>query len=75
MVFKERRFKLVKCYCPPHPPTKRRLTSSLRAEEYGNDARASSNGSLMPIPQFYGQRDQCIAHYLNNGWKTVLGVS
>ena len=65
----------VRCYCPPHPRSEFRLSSSLKAEEYGNDSRASSNGGLMPIPQFYGQRDFCISHYINNGWETVLNVS
>lgn len=64
----------VKCYCPPHPIEKPRWTSSLRAEEYGNDSKASSNGSLMPIPDFYKQRDECISHYVDNGWDTVRGV-
>jgi GT2 family glycosyltransferase len=65
----------VSCYCPPHPPDQPALHSSLKAEEYGNDTKASSNGSLMSVPQFYAQRDECISHGINNGWKTVRGVS
>jgi len=64
----------VQCYCPPHPVDKPELHSSLKPEQYGNDAKASSNGGLMSIPQFYEQRDQCIAHGIANGWETVLGV-
>lgn len=64
----------VRSYCPPHSVDKPRYTSSLRAEEYGNDDKASSNGSLMPIPEFYKQRDDCISHYIDLGWKTVRGI-
>jgi len=64
----------VNCYCPPHPAENTRLHSSLKPEEYGNDSKASSNGSLMPIQDFYQQRDMCISHGINNGWETVLGL-
>ena len=64
----------IDCYCPPHPEHDSRLHSSLKPEEYGNDSKASSNGSLMPIEEFYSQRDDCIAHAINGGWQTVLGI-
>jgi len=64
----------VNSYCPPHPAENPRLHSSLKPEEYGNDSKASSNGSLMPIPEFYAQRDACISHGIDNGWITVIGV-
>lgn len=64
----------VNTYCPPHPEEQPRLHSSLKPEEYGNDTKASSNGSLMPIPEFYAQRDACISHGIDNGWITVIGV-
>ena len=64
----------VNTYCPPHPAEDPRMHSSTKPEEYGNDSKASSNGSLMPIYDFYVQRDQCIGHAITNGWETVLGV-
>jgi len=64
----------VKSYCPPHPVGDPDLHSSRKPERYGNDNRASSNGSLMSIPEFYHQRDFCISHAVDNGWETVLGV-
>ena len=65
----------VKTYCPPHPAQNKRMFSSLKPEEYGNDNKASSNGSLKSIPDFYRERDECISHAINNGWKTVLNIS
>lgn len=64
----------VNTYCPPHPSDNLRMHSSLKAVEYGNDNKASSNGSLMPIADFYNQRDMCISHGISNGWNTVLGI-
>lgn len=64
----------VKTYCPPHPKDDPRLHSSLKAELYGNDNKASSNGSIKPIPEFYLERDLCVSHSINNGWKTVLNI-
>jgi hypothetical protein len=64
----------VNTYCPPHPEEQPRLHSSLKPEEYGNDSKASSNGSLMPIPEFYAQRDACISHGIDNGWITVIEI-
>lgn len=61
----------VKTYVPPHPKDKPELNSSLKAWEYGNDSKASSNGSLMPVPLFYMQRQDCVLHCLRNGWKLV----
>jgi len=61
----------VKTYCPPHPPNDPAMWSSIKPEEYGNDNKASSNGSLKSIPQFYAERDQCISHGIDNGWETV----
>jgi hypothetical protein len=64
----------VNTYCPPHPKENLRIHSSLKPVEYGNDNKASSNGSLMPIPEFYKQRDDCIKHGIENGWNTVLNI-
>lgn len=61
----------VRTYCPPHPASDLRLHSSLKPVEYGNDNKASSNGSLKSIPQFYKERDECVAHYIKNGWRLV----
>lgn len=49
-------------------------TSSTKAWKYGSDNKASSNGSLMSIPEFYKQRDECIQHAIRNGWKTKEGI-
>jgi hypothetical protein len=64
----------VKTYCPPHPADNPRMHSSLKPEEYGNDQKASSNGSLKSIPQFYAERDACISHSIDNGWNTLLQI-
>jgi glycosyltransferase involved in cell wall biosynthesis len=64
----------IRTYCPPHPSNNLRLHSSLKAMEYGNDNKASSNGSIKPIQQFYSERDYCVSYSIDNGWKTVLGV-
>lgn len=57
-----------KTICPPHPINDKSLWSSLKAWDYGNDSKASSNGSLMPVQEFYTQRDNLLAYYLNNGY-------
>lgn len=53
------------------PQQNMETTSSLKAWEYGNDNKASSNGSLMTIPEFYKQRDECVQHAIRNGWKII----
>jgi hypothetical protein len=65
----------IKSYCPPHDPSDQDSWSSLKAWEYGNDTKASSNGSLMGIPEFYKERDDIIDHYLRNGYTPVLARS
>ena len=62
----------IKTFCPPHDPDDQSMWSSLKAWEYGNDSKASSNGSLKSIPQFYKERDDIINHYLEKGYKPVL---
>mgnify|MGYP003644413277 CR=1 FL=1 len=57
-----------KTYCPPHPLDNKDLWSSLKAWEYGADKKASSNGSFMPIEDFYKQRDTIIRKAIDNGW-------
>ena len=61
----------VESVCPPHPKDKPEMWSSLKAWEYGNDDKASSNGSLKPIPQFYKERDELISHYRHWGYIPV----
>lgn len=61
-------------YCPPHPKNDPDRWGSLKGWEFGNDSKASSNGSLMDIPEFYKQRDFCIMYGVQNGWKTVRGI-
>lgn len=58
----------IKTICPPHPINDKTMWSSLKAWEYGNDNKASSNGSLLSIPLFYKQRDDIIDHYLKSGY-------
>lgn len=62
----------IKTYTPPHPADDKTLWSSLKAWEYGNDQKASSNGSLMPVMLFYDQRDKVMKHYFDKGYKPVL---
>tara|TARA_Y100000034_G_scaffold48166_1_gene59427 strand:+ start:347 stop:1144 length:798 start_codon:yes stop_codon:yes gene_type:complete len=62
----------IRTYCPPH--YNKELSSSLKPWEYGNDKKASSNGSLIDIPTFYHQRDEIIEHFLDQGWKTVNDI-
>lgn len=64
----------IQTFCPPHPTNDRTLWSSLSAVEKGNDNKASSNGSLMPVNDFYKQRDDCVGYALKNGWKTVKNI-
>lgn len=60
----------VKTYCPAHPRGDQSLSSSIKAA-YGNDAKASSNGSLKPIQRHYSERNACVQHCVNNGWRLV----
>jgi hypothetical protein len=62
----------IKTFCPPHDPEDQSMWSSLKAWEYGNDSKASSNGSLKAIPQFYKERDDIISYYMQQGYKPVL---
>ena len=61
----------VRTYCPPHPADNPRMQSSLKGAKYGNDKKASSNGSLKSIPQHYTERNQCVSYSIDNGWETV----
>lgn len=65
----------IRTFVPPHPAGCPSLHSSIKGWNYGTDNKASSNGSLMPIPQFYQQRDECIKHGLDNGWRTVNDIN
>ena len=60
----------VRSYCPPHPESDPEMTSSKKAE-YGNDSKASSNGSIKPIHIHYGERDYCVQLFRKNGWRLV----
>lgn len=62
----------VKTICPPHPENNKNMWSSLKAWDYGNDKKASSNGSLMSIPEFYSQRDIILQYYMTRGYTPVL---
>lgn len=62
----------VKSFCPPHPEGEKNLWSSLKPWEYGNDKKASSNGSLMPVSDFYLERDRFIENSINTGSKFIL---
>jgi len=62
-------------YCPPHPEEDIEMHSSLKAWEYGNDTKASSNGSLLPVKDFYSERNRCIKIALDDGWKTVNKIT
>jgi len=70
-----KRYGGIKTFVPPHPKEMPELHSSVKGWDYGTDNKASSNGSLMPIPQFYEQRDECIKHGLDNGWETVNDIT
>jgi len=65
----------VNTYCPPHPAGDTELHSSLNPWVYGNDSKASSNGSLMPFEVFYGERNRCIKLALDDGWQTVNRIA
>lgn len=72
--YNAQKYKKIETYCPPHPIENKRLWSSLTPYEKGNDNKASSNGSLMPIGEFYNQRDLCVSYAVEGGWNTVRGV-
>lgn len=59
------------CYCPPHPADNPRMHSSLKANEYGGDMKASSMGRFTPVPVFYAQRTVLVQTAIKNGWKTI----
>lgn len=72
--FNAQKYANIETYCPPHPIENKRLWSSLSPIEKGNDNKASSNGSIMPVNEFYLQRDNCVGYAIDNGWITVRGV-
>lgn len=63
-----------KTICPRHPLNDKDYWSSLKPWEYGNDSKASSNGSLMPVSEFFIQRNQIILECLSRGWKTINNI-
>lgn len=72
--FQAQKYAKVNTFVPPHPEDCKEMWGSTKGWEYGNDEKASSNGSLKDIPQFYMERDHCIMYGLQNGWKTVNGI-
>lgn len=72
--FNAQKYAGIETFCPPHNPSNLRMWSSLTPYEKGNDDKASSNGSLMPISDFYYQRDMCVSYAVSNGWNTVRGI-
>jgi len=72
--FNAQKYAGIETFCPPHNPSFKRMWSSLTPYEKGNDDKASSNGSLMPVGDFYQQRDLCVSYAVDNGWKTVRGI-
>lgn len=60
--------------CPAHPPDDKSLWGSIRAEELGIDAVASSNNIAMSHKQFFAERDEVMAKALAAGWKTLRKI-
>ena len=70
-----KRYGGIKTFVPPHSQYTPHLHSSVLGWQYGTDDKASSNGSLMSIPLFYQQRDECVKHGIDNGWETVNDIA
>lgn len=59
----------IKTYVPPHPKDDPEMFSSLKGMEYGVDDVATSATRNHQV--FYKQRDACVKHAIDNGWKLV----
>jgi hypothetical protein len=62
----------IKTFCPPHPRSNMEIHGSIAGHALGSDSKASyiNYGS-----EFYKQRDECVRHYVRNGWETVRRIS
>ena len=65
----------IKTYCPPHPLEDREMHGSILGNELGIDNKATSTNSAVSHQQFFSERDYCVQYALENGWKTVRGVT
>jgi hypothetical protein len=59
----------IKTYVPPHPMDDKDMFSSLKGMEYGVDDVATSATRNHEV--FYRQRNACVKHAVDNGWKLV----
>lgn len=59
----------IKTYVPPHPVGDKDMFSSLKGMEYGVDDVATSATRNHEV--FYKQRNACVKHAVDNGWKLV----
>ena len=69
--FNAQKYGNINTFCPPHDISSPRTWSSLSPIEKGNDNKVSSNRILMPVSDFYHQRDLCVGYAVDNGWNTV----
>ena len=65
----------ISTFCPPHPHNDQSMHGSILGNELGIDSKATSNNNEVTHQQFFSQRDLCVQNAINNGWKTVHGVS
>ena len=63
----------IRTYCPAHFPNDKAYHGSLYGNELGIDSKAVS-ANPQTHQRFFKERDRCVQHALENGWKTVNGV-
>tara|TARA_R110002110_G_scaffold213678_1_gene427047 strand:+ start:564 stop:2192 length:1629 start_codon:yes stop_codon:yes gene_type:complete len=64
----------IQTYCPPHPANDLQMHGSIMGNELGIDDKATSTNSNISHKQFFEERDLCVLHGLENGWKTTRSV-
>ena len=72
--YSAQRYGNIKTYCPPHPPDDKSWWGSIKGNALGIDEVASSCPTVKSHGQFFGERDMCVRHALDNGWRTVNNV-
>lgn len=61
-------------FCPPHPANDKSLHGSTQPMKLGMDRVATSKNKAIPHRVFYGQRNRCVSHAIDNGWKTINNI-
>jgi hypothetical protein len=59
----------INTYVPPHPASNKKLWSSVKGAEYGNDENASYK---IDIKKHYNSRNLIVEKYVKSGWKISI---